>query len=327
MFAAIIRRPWDVPESRQTPECIYHARRHHRREFLETMGRAALSAGWFVPLAGCARPTEEEVRRAGAVEPLPAEQLSLYPAKRNEVFTYGREESLRRDAAEYTNFYEFSSGKDNYRYVDRFEPAPWSVEVGGLCSKPQTFDLDDLYARFPLEERAYRHRCVETWAMCVPWTGFRLRDLLAAVEPPPSARYVSFETFNRPDQASEMRDASYPWPYTEGLTIEEATNELAFIATGIYGEPLPKQHGAPIRLVVPWKYGFKSSKSIVRITLSGQQPATFWNTLIPHEYGVEANVDPDVPHPRWSQKTEWMLGSREVFDTQKYNGYGDYVAA
>lgn len=326
MFSTHIRRPWKLRESLHTPPDVFFDSRPHRREFLREAGRAAVGAGWLVGLAGCGRPTADEVQRAGAVDPLPVEQLALYPAKRNEQFTYGREETLRRDAAEYTNFYEFSDRKDNYRYVGPFRPSPWSVEVGGLCATPRTFDLDDLYAAFALEERAYRHRCVETWAMCVPWTGFRLRDLLAAVGPQPAARFVAFETFNRPDEASAMRDTSYPWPYTEGLTIGEAMNELTLIATGIYGEPLPKQHGAPIRLVVPWKYGFKSIKSIVRITLTDRQPATFWNTLIPHEYGFEANVDPDVPHPRWSQKQEWMLGSREVFETQKYNGYGEYVA-
>jgi len=149
---------------------------------------------------------------------------------------------------------------------------------------------------------------------------------LKVVEPNPRSKFVEFAAFDRPEQASQMQDKTYPWPYTEGLTIDEATNELAFIATGIYGEPLPKQHGAPIRLVIPWKYGFKSIKSIVSITLTDQSPPTFWNELIPHEYAFEANVDPEVAHPRWSQATEWMLGSKERHDTVKYNGYGEYVA-
>ena len=189
-----------------------------------------------------------------------------------------------------------------------------------------TFDLDDLHGKFEFEERAYRHRCVETWAMCVPWTGFPLHALLKMVEPEPAAKFVQFETFNRPTEAPNMADTSFPWPYTEGMTIAEAMNELAFVATGIYAEPLPKQHGAPVRLVLPWKYGFKSIKSIVRITLTGKRPETFWNTLIPREYGFEANVDPDVPHPRWSQSTEKMLGTGKSFPTLKYNGYGDHVA-
>ncbi|MCA9018473.1 MAG: protein-methionine-sulfoxide reductase catalytic subunit MsrP, partial [Planctomycetaceae bacterium] len=202
-------------------------------------------------------------------EPLPVQQAELYPAKRDDRFEYGRPETVRTDAASYTNFYEFASTKDCYRYVEPFQPTPWSFDVTGLCAKPTTFDLDDVYNQFQLSERAYRHRCVETWAMCVPWTGFPLKDLLAAVEPLPSARYVEFQTVNRPDEMPGIRySASYPWPYTEGLTLAEATNELTFMATGIFGAPLPKQHGAPIRLVIPWKYGYKSIKSIVRINLT-----------------------------------------------------------
>jgi sulfoxide reductase catalytic subunit YedY len=305
---------------------VYGNRRQHRREFLESVG-LAVGAGLCGWLPGCSRPTDEEIRQAGAVKPLPVELGSLYPASRNSKFAYGRPETARRAAAEYANFYEFTSTKDVYRYVSRFEPTPWSVDVGGLCAQPRTFDLDDLHRTFALEDRSYRHRCVETWAMCVPWTGFPLSELLKAVEPLPTARYVAFETFNRPEQAEAMADPTYPWPYTEGLTLAEALNELAFLATGIFGEPLPKQHGAPVRLVVPWKYGFKSGKSLVRITLTAERPATFWNTLIAHEYGFEANVDPAVPHPRWSQASEWMLGTYERYDTQRYNGYGDYVAS
>lgn len=326
MTGFISRKPWDIPESRHTAESVYRNRRQHRREFLRSIGIAAIGTGLSPILIGCGQPTDEELKAAGAVAPLPEEQKQLYPAQQNEAFEYGRPETIQRDAAEYANFYEFTSTKAVYRYVDKFEPTPWKIEVDGLCAKPQTLDLDDVYKQFSLEERAYRHRCVETWAMCVPWTGFRLSDLLKTVEPEPAAKYVEFKTFNRPEQASQMQDPTYPWPYSEGLTMDEAKNELTFLATGIYGEPLPKQHGAPVRLVVPWKYGFKSIKSIVRITLTDKQPKTFWNELIPHEYGFEANVEPDVPHPRWSQATEWMLGSRERYDTVKYNGYGDYVA-
>jgi sulfoxide reductase catalytic subunit YedY len=178
---------------------------------------------------------------------------------------------------------------------------------------------------FPLEERLYRHRCVEAWAMAVPWTGFPLAALLKQAEPQPGARYVRFESFDRPAETSRQSGRSDPWPYTEGLTLAEATNELAFIATGMYGHALLKQHGAPVRLVVPWKYGFKSAKSIVRIELTAEKPATFWNTVSPHEYGFEANVDPAVPHPRWSQAAERMLGTREVRETQRFNGYGEWV--
>ncbi|RPI89488.1 MAG: protein-methionine-sulfoxide reductase catalytic subunit MsrP, partial [Planctomycetaceae bacterium] len=201
------------------------------------------------------------------------------------------------------------------------------VEVTGLCAKPRTFDLDDLLREMKYEERHYRHRCVETWAMCVPWTGFPLAELLRRVEPMSRAKFVGFETFNDPRVATNMAQMEgYPWPYTEGLTIAEAMNPLSFIATGMYGHTLLKQHGAPLRLVVPWKYGFKSIKSIVRIVLADQPPATFWNTINPLEYDFEANVNPKVPHPRWSQQTEWMLGTREQHPTVIYNGYGDWVA-
>lgn len=196
-----------------------------------------------------------------------------------------------------------------------------------MCAKPQTFDVDDLLKTMQFEERHYRHRCVETWAMCVPWTGFPLRDLLARVEPSPGVKYVAFETFDRPDEAPHVKeDRSFPRPYTEALTLAEATNELAFIATGIYGHPLLKQHGAPIRLVLPWKYGFKSIKSIVKITLTARKPSTFWTAVLPGEYEFQANVNPDVSHPRWSQRIEWMLGTKQRHETVIYNGYGAHVA-
>jgi sulfoxide reductase catalytic subunit YedY len=324
----IIRRAWDLPESSHTPESVYRERRRHRREFLQSVGRAAAATsglGALLSATGC-MPTAEEVESAGKVAPLPVQQAQLYPAQRDSRFEYGRAETVRSEAARYANFYEFASSKDCYRYVGSFNPSPWSVEVTGLCAKPATYDLDDVYAKFPLSERAYRHRCVETWAMCVPWTGFPLRDLIAAVEPLPNAKYVEFQTVMRPDELPGQKGSpGYPWPYTEGLTLAEATNDLTFVATGIYGAPLPKQHGAPIRIVIPWKYGYKSIKSIVRINLTETQPATFWNTLIPNEYDFPAIVDPDVPHPRWSQATEWMLGSQAVHPTVKYNGYGEYV--
>ncbi len=321
----IIRKPWDVPEHSHTPIEVYRTRGYHRREFLKTMGLSAIGCTLATSGVGCSRATDEEIEAAGAVEPS-KEVAPLYPAPRDDRFEYGRDETAKRDAAEYTNFYEFSPYKDSWMYVSKFQPLPWTIEVDGLCSKPRTFDLDDIHDMFPLSERALRHRCVETWAMCVPWTGFPLRELLKAVEPQPKARFVHFETFNRPGEASQIRyQPHYPWPYVESLSIEEATNELAFVATGIFGEPLPKQHGAPIRLVVPWKYGFKSIKSIARVTLTDEQPATFWNTLAPEEYDTVANVDPAVAHPRWSQATEWMLGTLERHDTVVYNGYGDFV--
>jgi sulfoxide reductase catalytic subunit YedY len=321
----IVRRPWDVPEHRQTSEAHYRQRRLLRREFLQCAGLAT-GGSLLLPLAGCSRPTDQQIADAGKVE-TPATLGQLYPAARNPAYEYGRPETPARAAAEYTNFYEFAFSKAVYRSIGRFQPSPWTLTVDGLCAKPRDFDIDDLHRLFGLEERAYRHRCVETWAMCVPWTGFPLSSLLDAVEPQPAAKFVGFQTFLRPEEAPNQDDPSQPWPYTEGLTIGEARNELALLATGIFGAPLPKQHGAPVRLVVPWKYGYKGIKSIVRITLTDTQPKTFWNTLAPHEYDFPALVDPEIPHPRWSQATEWMLGTREEYPTQKYNGYGDLVGA
>jgi len=321
-----VRKPWDMHQSQHTPLEVYRQRKLHRRNFLRALGISGASVGLSTVLSGCSKPTDKEIEQAGEA-PVPAAAENRYPAPSDERFTYGRPETRKRDAAEYTNFYEFSTRKDSWQYVERFQPDPWTFEVGGLCNKPRKFDMDDVYKTFQLEERAYRHRCVETWAMCVPWTGFPLRELLRQVEPQPAAKFVAFETFNRPSEAPGINNSpDNPWPYSEGLTVAEAMNELALLATGIYGEPMPKQHGAPIRLVVPWKYGFKSIKSIAKITLTDKQPSTFWNTLIPHEYGFEANVDPQVSHPRWSQAREWMLPDRSNrFDTVVYNGYGEFV--
>ncbi|MSR60213.1 MAG: protein-methionine-sulfoxide reductase catalytic subunit MsrP [Planctomycetaceae bacterium] len=344
----IIRRPWQLSQRDHTPEAVYLRQKLHRRQFLASLGVSAAGIGALL-LQGCDKGTDDEVLKAGNYEPIPTAPAAdangepghepivgdsvapqgMYPARRNDKFEYGRAETVEAQAARYTNFYEFDSSKMSWRYVTKFQPSPWTVEVDGLCAKPRTFDLDDLHKLMPLEERAYRHRCVETWAMCVPWTGFRLSELLKLVEPQPAAKFVAFETFDRPSQAPHRGASpppSYPWPYTEGLTIAEATNELTLLATGMYGHTLLKQHGAPVRLVVPWKYGFKSIKSIVRITLADKPPATFWNTLMPDEYDFEANVNPHVSHPRWSQRVEKMLGSGEKHPTVIYNGYGSYVA-
>jgi methionine sulfoxide reductase catalytic subunit len=338
----IVRKPWDLPQRLHTPEGAKRPGRLPRRDFLASVANTIAAAGLMTLATGCNEGTDGEVLSAGKTDPVatvPAENgddamagagapppSEKYPAERDTRFEYGRDETREVEAARYTNFYEFTTFKSAWRNVGKFQPHPWTVEVDGLCSKPQTFDLDDLIRQMPLEERQYRHRCVETWAMCVPWTGFPLHKLIRLVEPQPAARFVAFETFDRPEQAPNRSESgSYPWPYVEGLTLEEATNELTLLATGMYGHPLLKQHGAPIRLVVPWKYGFKSIKSIVKITLTATQPATFWNTIQPQEYDFEANVNPDVPHPRWSQRTEKMLGTGERFATVLYNGYGEFV--
>ncbi len=226
----------------------------------------------------------------------------------------------------YNNYFEFTTTKQVWRWIDSFTTEPWTVEIAGLVQNPKVYDLYQLVRKMPLEERLYRHRCVEAWAMAVPWTGFPMKALIDEVQPLAAARFVKMTTFLKPDEAKGQDELpGLPWAYTEGLSMAEATNELTLLATGMYGHELLKQHGAPIRLVVPWKYGFKSIKSIVRIEFTSEQPATFWNVLVPQDYGFWANVDPDVPHPRWSQKREWMLGSQEKRPTLLYNGYEEYV--
>jgi methionine sulfoxide reductase catalytic subunit len=200
------------------------------------------------------------------------------------------------------------------------------VAIDGMVERELTLDAEELIRKLPLEERLYRHRCVEAWSMAVPWTGFPLAALVAMARPLGSARYLQMETFERPDEAPGQRASWYPWPYVEGLTMAEATNELAFIATGLYGKPLPKQNGAPLRLVTPWKYGFKSVKSIVRLTFTDQRPVSFWETIQASEYGFWANVNPDVPHPRWSQAQEKPLGGDGRIPTLLFNGYAEFVA-
>jgi sulfoxide reductase catalytic subunit YedY len=208
-----------------------------------------------------------------------------------------------------------------------FKPEPWSVAVGGLVARPQTFSVGDLVGMFPPEERVYRLRCVEGWSMVIPWQGFPLKKLLEAVEPTSGAQYVRFETVKRPEEMPGQKSPFYAWPYVEGLRLDEAMNDLALLVTGLYGKPLPGQNGAPIRLAVPWKYGFKSVKSIVKIDLVDRQPTSLWMSAAPDEYGFYANVNPDVPHPRWSQSTERRIGEVRRRRTLPFNGYAEQVAA
>ena len=204
--------------------------------------------------------------------------------------------------------------------------SPWSIKFEGMVGTPRTVDFDDIMKKVQLEERVYRHRCVEGWAMTVPWTGFPMRDLVSLAGPTAGARYVVMETLADPKTMPGLRLPSFEWPYVEGVTMAEANNDLAFIATGLYGKTLPKQNGAPLRLVLPWKYGFKSVKSIVKMTFTDKRPVTFWEGIQPQEYGFWANVNPDVPHPRWSQATERLLGDNQRVPTRIYNGYGEFVA-
>jgi len=245
----------------------------------------------------------------------------------------------KSDATSYNNFYEFGTGKnDPKNNASMMKISPWSVQINGLVDKPGDYDLDDILTGIGLEERIYRFRCVEAWSMVVPWIGFSLSKILNKVGVQPSAKYVAFETLNRPSEMVGIgANPRFPWPYVEGLRLDEAMNPLAMIATGMYGESLPNQNGAPLRLVVPWKYGFKSIKSIVRISLTDSQPETTWNKLAPQEYGFYSNVNPNVDHPRWSQASERVIGgsifklgsplfSGSKRETPMFNGYAEEVA-
>ncbi len=242
-------------------------------------------------------------------------------------FANGEEPNSYEDITRYNNFYEFGTDKsDPAKHAHRLTTAPWTVTVDGQCDAGGQFDLDQLLKRVTLEERIYRLRCVEAWSMVVPWQGFELGSLLKTFQPRSSAKYVAFETAVRPAEMPGLKYSSIDWPYREGLRMDEAMHSLTLLATGLYGKPMPKQNGAPLRLVVPWKYGFKSIKSIVRIHFSETRPATTWNMLQPREYGFYANVNPQVDHPRWSQARERRIGEWFKRDTLMFNGYAEQVA-
>jgi sulfoxide reductase catalytic subunit YedY len=313
----------------ETPVRAYLSRRNWLR-LAGYGGLAAVAGGGYWAWRRVANGGNDEVLAAGRWSP-EAEQkyAEFYPAQRDPRFTYDRAETAAVEAARYTNFYEFSSYKWCWKYVGQFQPDPWTIEIGGLCRNPLTLDLSALQKQFRSEivERQYRHRCVERWAMAVPWTGIPLAAILKAADPLAQATHVRFVSFERPSEAPHQATSSeFPWPYTEGLTIAEAANELPLLATGIYGRPLLKQHGAPLRLVVPWKYGYKSIKSVQRIEFVGREPATFWSTLNPNAYPFESNVDPQIHRP-WDQSHETMLGTGERRPTEKFNGYGQWVAS
>ena len=250
----------------------------------------------------------------------------LYPMKRNPAYTLDREITDEKWPLIYNNFYEFGSHKRVAKAAQKLKIRPWQVKIDGLVEKEMTLDFDDLIRKMPLEERLYRFRCVERWAMAVPWSGFPLKALVELAKPLAKAKYIEMETLADKATMPGLKQFWYPWPYIEGLTIEEATNELAFIATGLYGKPIARQNGAPLRLVVPWKYGFKNIKSIVRLTFTTKKPKTFWEVVQGREYSFWANINPEVRHPRWSQAMETMLGTDEKIPTQLYNGYADQVA-
>ena len=295
------------PSSEITPEAAYL----NRRAFLRTAGLAGASA----LLAACGlgpepSPTATPDLAVGAQADELGAPLTDYQA-----------------VAGYNNYYEFTTDKDGVAgLASDFRTRPWTVEVGGLVHKPTTFAIEDLLADFPQEERIYRLRCVEAWSMVIPWMGFELAHLLGLVEPMTSAAYVGFTTLLDAEQMPGQRAPLYPWPYTEGLRLDEALHSLTLLGTGLYGQPLLPQNGAPLRLVVPWKYGFKSIKSIVRIDLLEEPPATLWNLIAPHEYGFYANVNPEVDHPRWSQASERRIGEGGRRETLMFNGYAEQVA-
>jgi sulfoxide reductase catalytic subunit YedY len=285
-----------------------------RRDFLKAAGIATGSA----LLAACA----------------PSVTDSGIPESESPVIASGLTDELGdptntfEEITNYNNYYEFTTDKEGVaRLAPRFNPAPWTVDVYGLVNKRKTYGIEDLLSRFTLEERIYRLRCVEAWSMVIPWTGFSLASLLKEVEPTSDAKYVRFETVYRPEEMPGQKSPFYPWPYQEGLRLDEAMHDLTILATGLYGQPMPNQNGAPIRLVVPWKYGFKSIKSVVKIELVAEQPNTLWSMVGPNEYGFYSNVNPEVPHPRWSQATERRIGEVRRRETLMFNGYAEEVAS
>ncbi|UPW17378.1 protein-methionine-sulfoxide reductase catalytic subunit MsrP [Agarivorans sp. TSD2052] len=320
------KREWEEPESAVTPENLFK----QRRNIIKGLGvagagsvlsTASHAASWFGS-------DDDEDNNAAIVRR--ALQKTDIPPLHSDALT------PESKAISHNNFYEFGTAKDDPAKNSRqFKASPWSITIDGEVEKPVTLDLDDVMAKMALEQRIYRLRCVEAWSMVIPWVGFSLADLLKSVKPLSSAKYVAFETLYDPQQMPGQKNrflgGGISYPYVEGLRLDEAMNPLSFMAVGMYGKTLPAQNGAPLRLVVPWKYGFKSIKSIVRIHFSATQPPTTWNLLGPHEYGFYANVNPQVDHPRWSQASErriddaGLLGRKRI-DTQMFNGYGDQVA-
>ena len=301
---------WDMSENLATPESAFL----NRRQLIQAAGLGALSIGasGLLPSAAFAEsdPTAD-----------------LYPAKRNEAFTLDRDLTPEDVNSKYNNFYEFGSHKQIHSKAQALKIRPWEILIDGLVEKPITIGFDDLVRKMPLEERLYRHRCVEAWSMTIPWSGFAMKELVKLVNPLSSAKFIKMETFHDPKMASGQKQNWYPWPYVECVTMEEANNDLAFMVTGAYGKPLAKQFGAPLRLALPWKYGFKSIKSIVKISFVEEMPKSFWETLSATEYGFWANVNPEFAHPRWSQATERVLHTGKRVPTLIYNGYGEQVAS
>lgn len=299
-----------IASSEITPKQVYLS----RREFIKAAGVIAGS----IALAACMPGDSQEKPTPTAID-IPVGD------RKDEL---GDPANTYRDITNYNNYYEFTTAKDGVASkAANFKTSPWDVEVFGLVNQPKKYGVEDLVKKFQPEERIYRLRCVEAWSMVIPWVGFPLWKILDEVAPTSEAKYVRFETVYKPDEMPGLKSPGYPWPYQEGLRIDEARNDLTLMATGLYGGELPPQNGGGIRLVVPWKYGFKSIKAVVKIELVADQPATLWNTLAPQEYGFYANVNPHVHHPRWAQGLERRIGETERRETLLFNGYGDQVAA
>jgi sulfoxide reductase catalytic subunit YedY len=301
-------KPEPIRSSDITPEAVYV----NRRQFMKG---AALVAGGAL-LAACAP--------KAASTPVPT-VAATFSGQQDEL---GNALTSYEAVTGYNNYYEFTTDKEGVAPMSQdFKTRPWTIEVGGLVNKPRTYDIGELMKRFPSEERIYRLRCVEAWSMVIPWRGFALNKLLKEVEPTGDAKYVRFQTVLDPKQMPGQSSPFYDWPYSEGLRLDEAMHDLTLVATGLYGKDLLPQNGAPLRVVVPWKYGFKSAKALVKIDLVADQPSTLWSTAGPNEYGFYSNVNPDVPHPRWSQASERRIGEASRRPTLPFNGYGDQVAS
>ncbi|CAG0929631.1 Protein-methionine-sulfoxide reductase catalytic subunit MsrP [Thermoflexales bacterium] len=304
-----------IRSSEITPEHVYL----NRRQFMKGLGAAAVSAAVLTACGPASAP-----KPSGPTPTLD----TTPPASGTQSDELGDALTPYEVITNYNNYYEFSYDKEGIGQLAANLPiSPWAVAVGGLVKNPKTYGLEDLLKKFDQQERIYRLRCVEGWSMVIPWMGFTLAQLLKEVEPTSDAQYVAFQTLSDPDNMPGQRSPQFDWPYSEGLRLDEALHDLTLLATGLYGKELPKQDGAPIRLVVPWKYGFKSIKAIVKIDLVAEQPKSLWNTSAPHEYGFYSNVNPDVAHPRWSQSTERRIGEAGRRKTLPFNGYAEEVAA
>jgi sulfoxide reductase catalytic subunit YedY len=313
----LIKKSSDIKASEITDENVYRSRRWFMKSAI-LAGTATATGLLYRSL----NPPPAELPKGDKIET--AKIITQDSGKTG--FTVNEKLTSLQDITNYNNFYEFSTSKGSVATASKgFITRPWSVSVGGLVNKPKTFDLDELL-RFPQEDRIYRLRCVERWSMVIPWVGFPLASLLARVEPTSQAKYVAFQTLYDPKRMPNQNTSVLDWPYVEGLRLDEAMHPLTILATGLYGQTLPPQDGAPIRLVVPWKYGYKSIKSIVKITLVADEPPTTWNIAAPDEYGFYSNVNPEVVHPRWSQAMEQRIGEYGGRPTLLFNGYGEQVA-